>query len=275
MNGLFVDLGLRVLSILWGVFCPHQTCKFQSEAERVKQSQLAIACPQACFLNYWIQNHVPRDALSCKCLESHSHIMRLTYSMYSSMAVSGCTMHCHASRRPYLQCLYPKHVLNLPGMIANSKQEDEVSVEAVNWTRSSAAIAGTNQGQTDLTSGNAGCQMLPELLLEHCLGRQLQRQSQRGGWCPACSETPGHPRRGCRRGRPRLWGFPGPTSRLSPHQHSTCQEVADKLLSEFMFHSGRQDSHVLFEACPIFTCILFEICPMFSYETNSQQPALL
>lgn len=120
MNGLFVDLGLGVLSILWGVFCPHQTCKFQSEAERVKQSQLAIACPQACFLNYWIQNHVPRDALSCKCLESHSHIMRLTYSMYSSMAVSGCTMHCHASRRPYLQCLYPKHVLNLPGMIANS-----------------------------------------------------------------------------------------------------------------------------------------------------------
>jgi len=154
-------------------------------------------------------------------------------------------------------------------------REDEVSVEAVNWTRSSAAIAGTNQGQTDLTSGNAGCQMLPELLLEHCLGRQLQRQSQRGGWCPACSETPGHPRRGCRRGRPRLWGSPDPTSRLSPHQHSTCQEVADKLLSEFMFHSGRQDSHVLFEACPIFTCILFEICPMFSYETNSQQPALL
>ncbi len=88
--------------------------------------------------------------------------------------------------------------------------------------------------------------MLPELLLEHCFGRRPQRQSQRGGWCPACSETPGPPHRGCHRGRPHLWGSPDPTSRLTPLQRSTCQQVADKLPSELEFHSGQQDSCILF-----------------------------
>lgn len=42
MNGLFVHFGLGILSILGGVFSPHQTCRFQSKSPKVEQSQLAI-----------------------------------------------------------------------------------------------------------------------------------------------------------------------------------------------------------------------------------------
>ena len=85
-------------------------------------------CPQACVLNAGIQDHVPNSA-SCPQGRNDLQMPKEAQSYYVThmkhvykhgwfLAAQRIAIHL---RRPYLQCLHPKHVLHLPSMIAHSK----------------------------------------------------------------------------------------------------------------------------------------------------------